>query len=319
MQGVGGFRRTCLLAVQNFFWKNSSFIWMPTAERGTTHTETWWQGTFMFGALKSVICITKDIIPRARKEGGRERRRERERLPHRLHVHLSLTPTEGTHPLSSQQTAAGKNGPKRQLRPVSNSPVSLVIWEAKVYVGACVCLCVWVCESACVIIQYLHTAAANHISAVSHDSKPDFSSLRTWNWSHSPSRPPCRCLNGNITVGTQNCSYLHRSYPSTSWIDLTRIPCMEGGRKQPPTWNASTFSGLAKKRLTHSPQALASFAPLLILFLFSLPHLRPAGTWLPSQQGFNCVLESVSPSWSDIQSFIKTQNKWGKWSQWKKV
>lgn len=78
MQGVWWFSRTCLLAVQNFFWKNSSFIWMPTAERGTTHTETWWQGTFMFGALKSVICITKDIIPRARKEGGRERRRERD-------------------------------------------------------------------------------------------------------------------------------------------------------------------------------------------------------------------------------------------------
>lgn len=70
MQGVWWFRRTCLLAVQNFFWKNSSFIWMPTAERGTTHTQTWWQGTFMFGALKSVICITKDIIPRARREGG---------------------------------------------------------------------------------------------------------------------------------------------------------------------------------------------------------------------------------------------------------
>lgn len=36
---TGCWRCTCLLAVQNFFWKNSSFIWIPTAERGETQQQ----------------------------------------------------------------------------------------------------------------------------------------------------------------------------------------------------------------------------------------------------------------------------------------
>lgn len=144
--------------------------------------------------------------------------------------------------------------------------------------------------SVCVIIQYLHTAAANHISAVSHDSKPDFSSLRTWNWSHSPSRPPCRCLNRQYHSWHTELLSLPSVLSQHVLNRFDQNSLHGGGGKQPPTWNVSTFSGLAKERLTHSPQALTSFPPLLILFLFSLPHLRPAGTRLPSQQGFNCVL-----------------------------
>lgn len=158
---------TCLLAVQNFFWKNSSFIWMPTAERGTTHWDIWW-GMCMFRVLMykcTLTYITRDIFPLAR-----------QRLLHRVKVHLSLTLTEGTCRLSLQQTPAGQNGLKRQLHPAS-CMCQLIFLEGLPYA------CVYV------ILYKLHTCPQmppttfkiqfpmilHHISLL----------LPTWNPSHS--------------------------------------------------------------------------------------------------------------------------------------
>lgn len=57
MQDVCLWKCTCLLAVQNFFWKNSSFIWMPTAERETTHSLTRSNGTCVCSVCWSVSAL----------------------------------------------------------------------------------------------------------------------------------------------------------------------------------------------------------------------------------------------------------------------
>ncbi len=57
MQDVCLSKCTCLLAVQNFFWKNSSFIWMPTAERKTTHSLTRSNSTCVWSVCWSASAL----------------------------------------------------------------------------------------------------------------------------------------------------------------------------------------------------------------------------------------------------------------------
>ncbi len=131
MQGVCLCVCTCLLAVQNFFWKNSSFIWMPTAERGTTQSLRHGKGTCV-----CCVCWSGRTLWSVSQQKSSFRQEGDYEYTHRVKVHFSLTPTEGTHSLLMQQTPAGQNGPKGQLHPASYM-CQLIFLEGLVYV--CVC------------------------------------------------------------------------------------------------------------------------------------------------------------------------------------
>lgn len=81
---------TCLLAVQNFFWKNSSFIWMPTAERESTESQRRNNWTCACSVCWSASALWSLSLQES------SYRQERYYLnTHRVRVHLLWTPTEG--------------------------------------------------------------------------------------------------------------------------------------------------------------------------------------------------------------------------------
>lgn len=161
---------TCLLAVQNFFWKNSSFIWMPTAERGTIHWDIWW-GMCMFRVLMHSDLYHKRHYPTGKTE--------------------IITPSQSA---SFINTNWGNMSTFIAANPCwtkwAKKAITPCVMHVSAYFSGRLTICVCICNT--VQAAHMSTDATDHIqNTVSHDSRPHFSFVAHMKSIPFLSLPPC--------------------------------------------------------------------------------------------------------------------------------